>query len=130
MPHPGFVNDFECAAQLLVARLGDGGVFRYRHHLVYIPHHVNDRNPRLGQRGEIIQRIALVGERLGFRHAVGLEAALPSTAPTGSDTFTDRLTTGPAFEVHHRGITIDRRHLLGVSRSPVINDQATAGHAL
>ena len=120
MPHPGFVNDFECAAQLLVARLGDGGVFRYRHHLVYIPHHVNDGNPRLGEWCQIINRVALVGQRFGLGHAVGLEAALPSTAPTGSDPFADRLTPRPAFEVHHRGVPVDCCHLVRIGRRPVV----------
>ena len=126
MPHPGFVNDFECAAQLLVACLGNGGVFRHGHDLIRIPHHVDDGDARLGERGKIIERITLIGERLCFRHAVGFQAGLPAF----TFTLACALASRPTLEIHHRRITIDRRYLLGVSRSPVINDQPTAGHAL
>ena len=38
--------------------------------------------------------------------------------------------TGPALEIHHRGVAIDHRHLLGICDSPIVDDQSATAHPL
>ena len=93
------VNNLKRAAQRLVALLNDLGIFRRRHRVVRIAADVDERDFRLGQRGEPVNRIAGISERLGL---VFETIALDQGSPVAPAALSLALATGPAFEITRR----------------------------
>ena len=120
-----FMNHFKGAAQLLVARFRDGGIFRHWHDVVGIANDMQNRNACFRQRREVIDRIPLIGHCLTLRHFILLEAVFPVVRTADSIALPSR----PALEIHHRRIRIDGCDFFRIRRRPIIDDQAAPRHA-
>ena len=63
MADAGFVYDLNLAAERLVTRLDNGGVLGGRHSIVGVSDDVNERDLRLRERLQTVDRILRKGER-------------------------------------------------------------------
>ena len=67
VPHPGLVDDMNGATEFTIPLFHDGRILNYRHHLVCVTYHVQNRNLGLGNRLQLINRISFKSKSLLFR---------------------------------------------------------------
>ena len=123
-------DDLDGAPERLVAFFQYRGVFRHRDHLVRSATDMQQRDSGLGQGFEIINRVALIGFRLLFTQAVGLEAGGPGSPGFSPVLFLAVEVARPASEVADRSISIDAGYLFRIGPRPIVDDEAAAAHAL
>ncbi len=124
MPGAWLADDLDVAAQVAVPFLDNIRVLGHRHHLVGLADHVQQRDLRRGQRGEVIDRVAVVRQRLGLGQAVRLETSLPFPLVAAPAAVTGR----PALEIADRVVDIDTGHLVRVPRRPAEHQQTAPAH--
>ena len=124
--HPGLVNDFDFPAKLLVLLLYESGVLRIRHVFVGVTHDMQQRDARLGERLQVVDRTLQAGARLGIGEAIDLQQARPVFRAVPLIPLTER----PTADVAHRCIVVDAGDFSGIPRRPVQREQSAAAESL
>ena len=110
MPHSGFMDDMNSASEFTIPLFHDGRILVYRHHLVRIAYHVQNRNLGLGNRLQLVDRVSSETKGFLFRQSVCGKATLPSAGTRFAFSSAGR----PTFEITHWGIAVNAGHLPGV----------------
>lgn len=109
-------DDFDGAAEFLVAFFNEVGVFSDGDNFIDLADDVEEGNAGLGERLKVVNRVVSVGFGLFFGDLVSLENL--------------RLDAGPAFEITNGGVGVNAGNLVGILGGPVEDDETAARHSL
>ncbi len=108
-------DDFNLAAEFLIALLDDVGVLGDGDDVIGLANHVEEGDFCFGERGEVVDGAAFVGFGFFGGEIVGFENL-------GFD-------AGPAFEITNGCVGVDAGDFVGIFGGPVVDDEAATGHA-
>jgi hypothetical protein len=102
MIHPRLHNHLDLPAERLVTLLEDRRIFRVRHRRVRIADHGDDRHMRLGERFELVERVAFESCRRFLGEPENLQRLRPAIRVALARAFA----AGPTANIEHRRVEI------------------------
>ena len=124
--HARLVDHLDLPAQGPVSGFDQARILGHRHHIVGVPNHMDEPDLGLGQRGELVDRVAGEGQclRLVCEAVVALQLC-----PVTRAALAGPLAAGPTLEIAHGRVAVNARHAFRVLGSKAVGVETAAANA-